>query len=168
MAGSACAAPPHQEAPVGSRRDTIVLVVLVACIVLLALLAGSGNGGGSSFDPRPSTYLNSPNGARALHEVLRRLHQPVGRRMEPLAEAAPLRGPLALLAPSVLPSPGEVHALAQWVRGGGTLIYAARRGDPTLDSLGLRLRGFDRDTVFEEMRARGVAAAVSPLPLTEG
>ncbi|HEV7591254.1 MAG TPA: DUF4350 domain-containing protein [Longimicrobium sp.] len=150
-----------------SRRDTWILAALIGLIVLLAVLAGSrrrdvGN------DPRPSTFVSAPLGASALRQVLQELKQPLARRLEPFADAGPLHGPLAVLSPSEPPSPGEVHALAEWVRGGGTLIYAARRGDPTLDSLRLKLHTLARDTGYAELLDRGRAATVAAGPLTQG
>jgi hypothetical protein len=148
---------------VGSRRDTFVLVALLGLIVLLALLVGSRRRQVGDDDP-PSTFL----GASALRDVLRELGQPLDRRLEPFADAGPLKGPLAVLSPSEAPSPGEVHVLADWVRKGGTLIYAARRRDPTLDTLRLRLRTLARDTGYAELLDRGHAATVSAAPLTAG
>lgn len=150
-----------------SRRDALVLTALVGLIVLLALLVGSRRRDAGN-DPRPSTYVAAPLGARALRDVLVELKQPLGRRLEPFADAGPLKGPLAMLAPSEPPSAGEVHALAQWVRGGGTLIYAARRRDPTLDTLRLKLRTLARDTGYAELLDRGRAATVAAGPLTDG
>ena len=150
-----------------SRRETFVLVALVGLIVLLALLVGSRRRVAGN-DPRPSTFVAAPLGASALREVLRELKLPLDRRLEPFADAGPLRGPLAVLAPSAPPSPGEVHALAEWVRGGGTLIYAARRRDPTVDTLRLELRTLARDTGYAELLYAGRAASVAPGRLTEG
>ena len=150
-----------------SRRDAVVLATLVGLILLLALLVGTRDRDVRS-DPRPSTYVAAPLGARALREVLAELKLPTARRLEPYVDAGPLRGPLALLAPSSPPTPGEAHALAKWVRGGGTLIYAARRGDPTLDTLGLRLRTLASDTGAAERLDRGHAATAAPGALTAG
>lgn len=150
-----------------NRREILVLTALVALIVLLALLVGSRRREGGN-DPRPSTYVSAPLGARALRDVLAELKMPLRRRLEPFADAGPIQGPLAVLAPSDPPSPGEVHALAQWVRGGGTLIYAARRRDPTLDTLRLRLRTLASDTGYAELLAAGRVASVAPGRLTEG
>jgi len=160
---------------VGSRRDAIVLVALIVLIVALALLTGTRAQGGA-YDPRPSTYLSTPLGARALIETLRELKMPVARRMEPFVDAAPLQGPMAVLAPSMDPSDAEVHALAQWVRGGGTLIYAARaaggfRGaEDALDTLGLKLVALGRDTLVmaADVRGAGRVATAETGRLTEG
>jgi len=160
---------------VGSRRDALVLVGLVVLIVALALLTGK-SAQGSAYDPRPSTYLSTTMGARALMETMRELKQPAARRMEPFADAGPLRGPLAVLAPSMKPSDEELHALAAWVRGGGTLIYAARaaggfrNAETALDTLGLKLVALGRDTLVMAMDVRrvGSVATAEPGRLTEG
>ena len=150
-----------------SRRDTVILAALIALIVLLAFVVG-GRRREAGNDPRPSTFVSAPLGASALRQVLQELKLPLARRLEPFADAAPLQGPLAVLAPSEPPSAGEVHALAEWVRGGGTLIYAARRRDPTLDTLRLKLRTLARDTGYAELLDRGRAASVAAGKLTEG
>jgi hypothetical protein len=154
---------------VGSRRDALLVTALVLLIVLLAVLAGSRRRQDVGWDPRPSTYVQSPMGASALWEVLRELRIPVRRRLEPLADAGPIHGPLALLSPTESPSPGEVHSLADWVRKGGTLVYAARRGDVTVDSLGLRLRSLvSADSGYTELTSAGRPATASAIPLTQG
>ncbi|HET7462453.1 MAG TPA: DUF4350 domain-containing protein [Longimicrobium sp.] len=159
-----------------SRRELWVLGGVVLVIVALALLTTRGERGRAAFDPRPSTYVSGPFGARALIETLRELKLPVARRMEPFADAGKLQGPLAVLAPSMDPSEGEVHALAEWVREGGTLIYASRASggwrdrEIALDTLGLGLVPVARDTLVMALDLRGVGAVATTEPhrLTEG
>ena len=150
-----------------SRRDVVVLTLLVGLILLLAVLVGDRRRE-QGTDPRPSTYVSSPLGAAVLWEVMEELKLPVKRRIEPFVDAGPIQGPIAMLAPTQPPSPAEVHELAEWVRGGGTLIYAARRSDPTVDSLGLRLRTLASDSGFAELTTPGRTATVAATPLTEG
>jgi hypothetical protein len=160
---------------VGSRRDTWILVALVLLIVGLALITGN-RAREDALDPRPSTYLSTPLGARALIETMRGVKLPVARRMQPFADASPLEGPIAVLAPSLDPSDGELHALAQWVRGGGTLIYAARAGagfrasEDALDTLGLDLKALVADTLVmaTDVRRVGAVATAAPGRLAEG
>jgi hypothetical protein len=131
---------------VGSRRDVWALALLVVVVLLLTTLAVPREG--ESTDPRPSTFLTTPGGTRALHDVLGKLGMRAERRLTPWADADPLRGPLVVLAPSQGISPGEVHRVAEWVRGGGTLVYAAEPMERELrDSLGLRLVRFSGDTL---------------------
>lgn len=152
-----------------NRRDAILLTVLVVLVVVLALVAGSRDDGkGGMLDARPSTYLTGQNGAKALRDVLVRLEVPTGRRTRPFDDPGPIAGPVAVLAPSVPLSDGEAHALAAWVRGGGTLIYAARRMDGLRDTLGLRLQTLASDSMFAEFDYQGARASAAALPVTEG
>ncbi len=130
----------------GNHHERFLAAALVALVVALTLLAGPDEQG-SAVDPRPSTLLATPRGARAAYLALERLGVPVEQRLTPFADAAPLAGPLVLLAPSEPPTPRELEALAEYLRAGGTLIYAARPLDPTLELLGLRLEAVeDRET----------------------
>jgi hypothetical protein len=130
----------------GSRRDVTLLVVLALVIALLAAISG-GSAKRNDADRRPSSYLTSPGGTKALHDALDELGVRTDRRLS--AFDAPARvGPLVLVAPTEGISPGELHALAEWVRKGGTLIYAAGVFDAELrDTLGLRLVKFSGDTI---------------------
>lgn len=119
-------------------RDRVLMGVLVALIAALVILT-SASRGPSGSDPRRSTFLGTPEGTRALMLTLRELKVPVARRTEAFTEGDSLTGALALLAPPEEPTPGELHALAGFVRRGGTLLYAARFSDPVMDTLGLRL-----------------------------
>ena len=91
-----------------------------------------------------SSFRTTPDGVAALYAAVSALGVPAVPRMTPLADADSIRGPLVLLEPTERPSPREVHALLDWVRQGGTLLYAPRieaRGAPAvLDSLGLVVR----------------------------
>ncbi|MBV9775144.1 MAG: DUF4350 domain-containing protein, partial [Gemmatimonadetes bacterium] len=130
----------------GSRRDVGLMVALIAIVALLAVLSSS-QGATRQDDPRASTFLNTPQGTRALYLALAELGIRTDRRLTPYADADSIAGPLALLAPTVPPTPAELHRLASWVREGGSLLYAATPGDPTLDSLGLRLESLRPDSV---------------------
>jgi hypothetical protein len=152
---------------VGSRRDLLVLGLLFLVVALLSTLATPRRQ--ESADPRPSSFHSTQQGTRALHDLLGRLSVKTGRRLTPFADADSLAGTLVVMDPSEGISPGELHALAQWVRAGGTLIYAAGRSDDVADTLGLQLRDLKGDT----LPRWGIEAAMrSALPLrhawTEG
>ena len=152
----------------GSRRDVAFLALLIVLVLAMAALTGKRSRGGAA-DPRPSTYLASPLGARALREVLTELRIPTARRLQAFVDEDSLAGPLVILSPSLPPSPGEAHALVRWVRRGGTVIYAARRDDDTADSLGLELTSLAGDTArSKERRYGGATASAEAGPLTEG
>jgi hypothetical protein len=130
----------------GSRRDWLVLAALFLVIALLATLATPEKG--NSADPRPSSFLSSRGGMLALHNLLGELKIKTGRRLTPFADADSLAGTLVVIAPTEGTSPAELHQLAQWVRGGGTLVYAAGiRQNDIGDTLGLRLVTFQGDSL---------------------
>jgi hypothetical protein len=123
---------------VGSRRDLAAVGLLLLVIVLLTSLTTPERK--QSGDPRPSSFLTSPGGTRALHDVLGELGMKTERRLTAYADADSLAGPLVLIAPTQFISPAELHALAEWIRAGGTLLYAAGVADELArDTLGLRL-----------------------------
>ena len=152
----------------GSRRDTVLAGILIALVIGLALLGPSSQSGAA--DRRPTTFRNGPHGTRALYLALEELKIPVGRRLSAFVDADSLAGPLVLLAPSESPTPAELRALARWIEGGGTLFYAARMGDATLDTLGLVLQNLTPDSLPGWNRASGgdVVAAPRMHPWTEG
>ncbi|MDQ3522385.1 MAG: DUF4350 domain-containing protein [Gemmatimonadota bacterium] len=152
----------------GSRRDTVLAGIVIVLVIGLALLDPGSQRGGA--DPRPTTFRNGPHGTRALYLALEQLKIPVERRLSAYVDADSLAGPLVLLAPSESPTPAELRALARWIEGGGTLFYAARSGDATLDTLGLSLQDLASDSVRAWDRAYwgGVAAGPRSHPWTEG
>ncbi len=129
----------------GSRRDLLVLGLLFLVVALLSTLATPRRQ--ESADPRPSSFHTTRSGTRALHDLLGRLKVKTGRRLTPYADADSLAGTLVLLDPSEGISPAELHALAQWVRAGGSLIYAAGGREDIADTLGLQLRDMEGDTL---------------------
>jgi hypothetical protein len=129
----------------GNRRDVITLAVLLAALAGIALLVRP-YAGDDAADPRPSTYLTGPNGARALFLLMEELGVPAAQRLEPWAEPLP-EGVLVVLAPAQPPTPRELEALLGWMDAGGTLIYGAGAGaDPVTRALDLRLQPAAPDT----------------------
>lgn len=146
-----------------SRRDAALLVALVVVLGGLWTLLGPGDQEGSPGDPRLSSFHTSPNGARALYLTLQELEVPASRRLTSYGDGgAPEAGALALLAPTEHPTPGELATLGRWVAAGGTLLYAARPGDPTLDTLGLDLRRLAPDSLSPLRLARWEGVRVEP------
>ena len=152
----------------GSRRDTILAAIVIVLVIALALIAPGDQRGAA--DPRPTTFRNGPHGTRALYLALEELEIPVERRLSAYVDADSLAGPLVLLAPSESPTPAELRALARWIERGGTLFYAARAGDATLDTLGLVLQDLAPDSLSGWDRAawEGVVAAPRSHRWTEG
>jgi hypothetical protein len=140
-----------------------MLVGLVLVLLILSTLVGT-QAPDDREDPRASTYLTSTGGLQALYWTLEEVKVPVARRTAPLADAGgtdSLPRALALISPVEQPTPAEMHALAEHVRGGGTLVFAAsewRTEGPAYDTLGLKV-GRVPD---------GVAATARPHRWTEG
>lgn len=146
-----------------SRRDTVLLVALVVVVGGLWLLLAPDDDEGSPGDPRLSSFHTSPNGARALYLTLQEVGVPTTRRLTSYpAGEAPATAALALLAPTEHPTPRELASLRSWVRSGGTLLYAARPGDPTLDTLGLDVRPLAPDSLSPLGLARWDGVPVEP------
>lgn len=146
-----------------SRRDTVLLVALVVVVGGLWMLLAPGDDEGSPGDPRLSSFHTSPNGARALYLTLQELGVPTTRRLTSYpAGEAPAPAALALLAPTQHPTPRELASLRSWVGSGGTLLYAARPGDPTLDTLGLDVRPLAPDSLSALGLSRWEGVRVEP------
>lgn len=151
-----------------SRRDRLLIVALLVVLAGLALVTESSRRQ-EIRDMRPSSYLTSPGGTAALYLALEELGIEPERRLTPYVDDS-LHGPLALLAPSEPPTPAELHALAEWIRQGGTLLYAARWRDPTLDTLGIRLEETSllRSSVLGAAAEDELAGRPHPHPFTAG
>jgi hypothetical protein len=111
-------------------------------------------------DPRASSYLAGPNGARALFLLVDELGMTVEQLLHPWSEQLP-GAALVVLAPQQPPTPREVDALLDWIDEGGTLIYGfGATGDAVAEALGLQLRRTRPDTLgaLETVRWTGVAA----------
>ena len=143
-------------------------------VVAIALVAGWAaylfrSEGRAATDVKRSAFRTTPDGVAALARGLDRLGRSTAPRITPLADAGPVPGTLVLLSPQVVPSPAEVHALLERVRGGGTLVYApllvptvfgTLRVTPLMDSLGIAFRRPQPGEVGESEWV--------PHPLTEG
>lgn len=152
-----------------SRRDLVLLAVLVGIVLVLAMLSRP-EAAGESGDPRASTHLSTPRGTLALYETLRLLEVDVARRLHPYVEGDPLDGVLAVLAPTEEVTPAELGAMAEWIREGGILLYAAG-GSPggMLDTLGLELVPAGGDSVRPRRATRtAVVAGAADHRWTEG
>jgi hypothetical protein len=129
-----------------NRRDVITLALLLAALAGIALLVRP-YADDAADDPRPSTYLTGPNGARALFLLMDELGVSATRLLQPWAEPLPA-GVLVVLAPAQPPTPREVETLLAWMDAGGTLIYGAGAGaDPVAIALDVQLQTTQPDTL---------------------
>lgn len=110
------------------RRAELILLLAFAAAAIVAGWIGT-QGAPTGDDPRLSTELSGPRGARALALALEELGVQVERRRRALfdlADADPVDTTvtLALLDLSTLPSESELVALSRWVDSGGHLFTA--------------------------------------------
>jgi hypothetical protein len=150
------------------RRDAIAVAVVLVSMLALAVLLRTRERAPSRIDPRSSTFLATPMGARALLSLADELDMLTRRRLEsyttPPADDVRLT---VVLAPSEAFTPREVRTLLDWVRDGGTLFYAMGGGRRLADSLGLYRKPleFERSVM---RRGRGAVATASAVPLVAG
>lgn len=116
------------------HRDYLVwgAVALALSIVLTLLLAPSGT---VAIDQRRSISRTTPDGVAAWARSLEALGVRVEPRFTDLDSDRPEGAGLALLEPLVDLSAREVHRALEYVRGGGTLIFAPGFVAPLRDSL---------------------------------
>jgi hypothetical protein len=108
----------------GSRAEWIVLAALVVVTAAVAALAGDPHAADPETVPDPSTYNPRGSGTMALYVWLQELGLPVRRWERPSTEL-PARATLLLVLGPRIPLEGaELHALEEWVRGGGILLLA--------------------------------------------
>jgi hypothetical protein len=152
-------------------RPRVRIALSLVLLILLGVIAGAVGARHNrtpSFDPRRSTVLTGPNGARAYAESLRRLGVTVSRfrertaRLDDLA-GGPERPVLALLDPR--------YGL-DGTQAGHLLQYLGDQGDLLLSGPGTRLvtrcfgydvdfRSVDSTPVFRHRGGRPESAAIS-------
>jgi len=122
-------------------RPSIMLPIVAALITLVALLTPEGASDGLG-DPRLSTHLSGPSGARLLYESAARLGWQTSQR-----DSIPVPGKAtgttihAVLAPVRRVTPSEAHAYLDAVRGGDGLLLVLEQRDALSDSLGVQHTG---------------------------
>lgn len=151
-----------------SRRDYAAFVLLILVLAVFARLEQVQRQE-QAEQLRPSSYATGRGGTGALFQALDELRMKPIRGLRPFVHPDSLRSPLALLSPSEPPTPAELHTLAEWIRSGGVLIYAARAGDPTLDTLGLQLGRIAADSAARP-GSRRTGSLADPIdgPLLKG
>jgi hypothetical protein len=152
---------------VGGR--TLWIGALLLGIVLAFALRGPSSGD----SPEHRTDSDAANGASALPRLAEALDHPattLGDAFEPDLGM----GVLFVLSPTVGFSRDDARRVADYVSGGGVLVYAAEQGDPQLDAMLQvnRERGITGGdaTGSGQMLAgvRHVAGAVTAQPLAPG
>jgi hypothetical protein len=150
----------------GNRRDAIAVAVVLASMIALALLLRTREREASSSDPRASTFLATPLGARALLLLAEELDLETRRRLEPYTVAPEEDVRLAVvLAPTEGFTPREAARLLDWVRDGGALFYALGGAPLLADSLGLSRRLQTDGSGARRRRPRPSTAMATDTPL---
>lgn len=166
------------------RPRSEALIGLGALALLVAVAAALGQRGNrrEEEDPRASTLLAGPRGARALAESLRRLGlEVVAWRRDlsrlPVDSSGGGRTVLALLNPSVPIQAGEAETLRAWSdgAGGGDLVLAGPGAIAAMRCFGYTLewRPFDSlvvrgiPTAHQWPKVDGVLAAVTDSVVTD-
>lgn len=128
--------------PPGDRdwwtRPRIVLPLVGALVVLVALLTPQHEAGRAG-DPRLSSHLTGPLGARVLSQMAERFGYSVVRRDDsPIPRDTAGRTIHALLAPRVEVTDREAHVYLDAVRRGDALLFVFEGRSALTDSLRLR------------------------------
>jgi len=118
-----------------SYRLEIGFAALLAVSIALALWAANRSSRTPDFDLRSSTFLNTPDGSKGLHDVLRRLGRLSERRRTSLANLATERAHrpaiLVLVAPIIALEDDELEQVVRFIRGGGAVVAAGWGGGVT-------------------------------------
>ncbi|HEX6576518.1 MAG TPA: DUF4350 domain-containing protein [Gemmatimonadaceae bacterium] len=114
-----------------------VLFVIVG-VLLLALFSPNTNGS-ASFDPRLSSNLSGPNGAKGIYEVARQLGWKTERRNDNPFDSVAAGTIIAVLAPTTPLSERETSLLLERVRDGASLLTVLDNDSHLADSLKLKL-----------------------------
>jgi hypothetical protein len=139
-----------------SYRLEIGLAALLVLAIAVALRAGSSRTTSGELDFRSSTFVTSPRGSKALHDILQRLGLRSERRRTSLDNLTTQRGRrpaiLVVLNPVLPLDEDEIVQVVRYVRAGGSLVTSGWGGgltrctgwrtQPTsrgADSMGVRL-----------------------------
>jgi hypothetical protein len=122
------------------KVSRLTVPLLIAALVLLALFTPSAETD-QSYDPRLSSTLAGPNGARGISDVARRLGWRTAQRKNKPFESITNETIMAVLDPPIPLSERETSALLQRVRAGGKLLAVLADGSPLADSLHLDVAG---------------------------
>ena len=112
-----------------SRSDGLLaLGILVALVAGVIVVGAFGTRGADPFEVRRSTFLGTPYGTRALHDLLRELGYDVRRHRGSLRFVPPEAGTLCVLSAPVPVGQDEIRGIVSWVESGGTLVLGLGGG----------------------------------------
>ena len=110
------------------RDGILALGVLVALAAGVVVLGAAGTRGTDPFEVRRSTFLTTPWGTKALHDLLRELGYDVRRHHASLRTVPPEAGTLCVLSTPVPLGQDEIRGVVNWVDSGGTLVLSLGGG----------------------------------------
>lgn len=119
--------PPAPGASTRLLQPRIVLPAL-AIVLVLAIVFTPQSTVGRVGSSHLTTYSTESQGARGLHDVLRRLGWSTTRRLTPFDGAARRDAVYLVLDPPIEPTAAEVHRLLESVRAGAALVFVTSRG----------------------------------------
>ncbi|MGE5839439.1 MAG: DUF4350 domain-containing protein [Deltaproteobacteria bacterium] len=125
-----------------TTQRTVKLGVLVTLVMLVfVLIVGIDAYQKLRRQPGPpSTYNARSAGYKALYLWLHEMGVPANRWESPLTELRQEAEVLLILSPRFGPGPGELKALDNWVRGGGTLVLVASQGNAFAEHFDLNMK----------------------------
>jgi hypothetical protein len=144
------------------RTEALLGLGALALLVALAAALGQREHRGGEVDPRPSTLLTGPRGARGLADALDRLGIDVvrfrrGLQALPRDSALGSRTVLALLEPGASLEPSEAGTILEWSSSedGGDLILAGRSTNALMRCFGYAVEWRPFDSVVVRPPAGG-------------
>jgi hypothetical protein len=105
-----------------------MLGLLVALVGGVLVLGTAGSRDTDPFEIRRSSYLTTPHGTKALHDLLSELGYDVRRHRGSLRQVPPETGTLCVLSPPVPFGQDEIRGVLSWVESGGTLVLTLGGG----------------------------------------
>lgn len=120
------------------RASRLTIPLAIVALVLLALFTPSAETN-QSYDPRLSSTLAGPNGAKGISDVARRLGWRVAQRKTKPFDEAGYGTILAVLDPPIPLSERETSLLLQRVRDGASLLTVLDGESALADSLHLHV-----------------------------
>ncbi|HXF96869.1 MAG TPA: DUF4350 domain-containing protein, partial [Gemmatimonadales bacterium] len=132
------------------RRAELWLVLVCAVLLGVAVFAGRARAPAERrYDPRASTYLAGPNGAKGLAQTLRRLGVPVRQWRRPLFDLARDTAPARraeryAFLDIFIPPHQEIAAVRELVARGGRVFVAGWTGIERCFGYASRYLGGDR------------------------
>ncbi|HEU4395834.1 MAG TPA: DUF4350 domain-containing protein, partial [Planctomycetota bacterium] len=112
----------------GRTDGWLMLGLLVALVGGVLFLGAAGSKETDPFEIRRSTYLTTPHGAKALHDLVLELGYDARRHRGSLREVPPDTGTLCVLSPPLPFGQDEIRGVLSWVDSGGTLVLTLGGG----------------------------------------